>query len=209
MANTRQDCLCVFARTPELGQVKQRLAATLGQAGALAAHEELLRNTLDRTLGAGDYRVEVWLTNLAVALPDWLHSDRFSLREQGSGDLGQRMLAAIEALLEVSERCVLIGSDCPGIDGAYVARAFDALSESDAVFGPAEDGGYGLVGLTRPIPQIFAESSWGDSRVLQRALARAAAAGITVTLLPELYDVDELADWQRFKEEQLGNRRSR
>jgi rSAM/selenodomain-associated transferase 1 len=199
MTGTIQNRLCIFARTPELGQVKQRLAASLGEAGALAAHEELLRSTLDRTVGAGDYQVEVWLTSLAVPLPDWLCGYAFSLHEQRAGDLGQRMLSTLAAALESGDRCVLIGSDCPQIDGAYLASAFDALAEFDVVLGPAEDGGYGLVGMSQPAPAIFAESSWGDDGVLQRALERAEKAGISVSLCPEIYDVDEPVDWQRFK----------
>lgn len=194
-----EDCLCIFTRAPELGRVKQRLALTLGDAGALAAHEELLRRTLDQTASPGTYRMEVWLTRLDISLPGWLQSGAFELREQGSGDLGQRMQETLAAALATSRRCVLIGSDCPDIDSAYVAAAFKALADADVVFGPAEDGGYGLVGLSRPVPELFAESRWGDEGVLRRALARLQGAGISAALLPEIYDVDELADWQRYE----------
>lgn len=194
-----EHCLCIFARTPELGRVKKRLAVALGDAEALAAHEELLRRTLERTIGLGDHRVEVWLTSLGAGLPGWLRNGAFALREQGSGDLGQRMQHAVSVALATSRACVLIGSDCPDIDSAYVALAFDALVDVDVVFGPAEDGGYGLIGLTRPVPEVFAESRWGDAGVLARALERLQGAGIAAALLPEVYDVDELEDWQRYQ----------
>ena len=74
------DCLCIFARTPELGRVKQRLAAELGAAGALAAHEALLRRTIQRTRVDGGYRVELWLTSLSADLPAWLEGGPFGLR---------------------------------------------------------------------------------------------------------------------------------
>lgn len=195
----RDKCLCIFARTPELGRVKKRLASALGDAGALAAHEELLGGVLDRTAGTGGYRVEVWLTSLATALPDWLLQSHFSLHEQPAGDLGQRMQAIIEKALKTHRRCVLVGSDCPDIDAAYVEAAFQAIADQDVVFGPAEDGGYGLVGLSRPVPEVFAETRWGDSGVLPRALERAEKAGVKVHLLPTIYDVDELEDWQRYR----------
>ncbi len=194
-----QNCLCVFARTPQLGQVKQRLAAALGDAGALAAHEELLRGLLDRTVGGGDYQVQVWLTTLAQSLPGWLQPGAFTLHEQHPGDLGARMQSCMETALESYGRCVLVGSDCPEIDAAYVESAFQALHDHDVVFGPAEDGGYGLIGLSRPVPEIFAESHWGDAGVLLRARDRAEAARATVKLLPVIYDVDELDDWQRYR----------
>ena len=89
--------------------------------------------------------------------------------------------------------------DCPDIDAAYVEAAIEALTESDVVFGPAEDGGYGLVGMKQPIAEIFAESQWGDPGVLERALERAERAGLAVALLPEIYDVDEVADWRRYQ----------
>ncbi len=194
------DCLCIFARTPELGRVKQRLAADLGEQAALAAHEELLRRTITRTTGGDDYRVELWLTSLSVPLPDWLLDGPFSLHEQGQGDLGRRMQDVLTAALTHSSRCVLIGSDCPDIDRAYVASAFAALARSDVVLGPAEDGGYGLVGVKAPAPVLFAETQWGDAGVLDRALDRAAGAGQTVSLLAEIYDVDEPADWRRYRD---------
>jgi rSAM/selenodomain-associated transferase 1 len=194
--------LCIFARTPELGRVKQRLAREIGDEAALAAHEALLhRAVLQHSAGSGSYRIELWLTNLAVPLPDWLQDSSFELHEQKGGDLGQRMLHTFESALAAGSACILVGSDCPDIDAAYVESAIEALTRADVVFGPAEDGGYGLVGMKRPIPEIFTESRWGDSQVLARALERAERAGVSVALLPEIYDVDELADWQRYQQD--------
>ena len=190
--------LCIFARTPELGRVKQRLAAELGDEGALAAHERLLAGTIQRTVDDPRFTTELWLTRLQRNLPDWLRSDSAGLHQQPAGDLGQRMQQVMTQTLTHADRCVLIGSDCPDIDGDYVASAFSALAKVDVVFGPAEDGGYGLVGLTRLVPEVFAESSWGDAGVLERARHRLANAEVSVSLLPEIYDVDEPSDWRRF-----------
>ena len=194
--------LCIFARTPELGLVKQRLAAALGDRQALAAHEQLLRRTIQRTAASERYETQLWLTRLTSDLPGWLRPHGVSLNEQPAGDLGQRMQLVMERTLAGAERCVLIGSDCPDIDSDYVSAAFDALHSADVVFGPAEDGGYALVGLNRSVPEAFAESAWGDPAVLARALARLARANVAVSLLPEVYDVDEVTDWQRFLADQ-------
>jgi rSAM/selenodomain-associated transferase 1 len=199
---TADRCLCVFARTPALGQVKRRLAEALGEAAALAAHEELLEGTLRRCLQGGSYRLELWLTDLSQ-LPDWLCSPPFStemtMRLQGEGDLGARMWETLRQGLNASSYCVLIGSDCPDIDAAYVAAAFEALAGADVVLGPAADGGYGLIGLSKPLPELFLDMRWGDSGVRARTLARAARSGASVVCLPEIYDVDRLEDWQRYR----------
>ena len=194
--------LCIFARTPELGRVKQRLAVERGAEQALAAHEALLKRTIQQTVEDTGYTTELWLTRLNPDLPDWLQHNSASLHEQPAGDLGWRMQQVMAASLTRAERCVLIGSDCPGIDSEYVAAAFAALDGSEVVFGPAEDGGYGLVGFSRLVPEVFAESIWGDEGVLDRAQQRLATAAVSVSLLPELYDVDEPADWRRFLAEQ-------
>lgn len=194
------NCLCVFTRTPVPGRVKQRLAASLGQAAALRAHEELLLGTLDRCLGSPRYRSELWLTSLEPsAAVGRLRRPGLSLKLQQGVDLGARMQHTLEEGLVNGARRVLIGSDCPDIDEDYVSRAFAALDEFPVVLGPAEDGGYGLVGLSRPAPQLFSDMIWGDHLVLQRTLHRAEQAGLQVALLPEIYDVDLPEDWQRYR----------
>ncbi len=193
-------CLCVFTRTPVFGQVKQRLAAVLGEATALLAHEELLQRTLDRCLNGADYRAELWLTSLEpAAAVRQLRRPGLSLKLQQGNDLGARMQHTLEDGLANGARRILIGSDCPDIDRDYVASAFAALEEFPVVLGPAEDGGYGLVGLNRPAPQLFADMVWGDSQVLERTLLRADQAGLDVALLPQVYDVDLPEDWQRYR----------
>lgn len=203
MATDRR--LCLFARAPRKGQVKRRLAAALGSARALAAHEELLKGAIDRCFsGAADGRTqrELWLTELE-ALPDWLtgpaEAGCYELCAQGSGDLGERMWDVLCRGLRSSRCCVLFGSDCPDIDSTYLTAAFDALDQADVVIGPAEDGGYGLIGLSRPLPELFLDMQWGDPGVLARTLQRAADADATVVCLPEIYDVDLIDDWRRYR----------
>ncbi len=201
MAGVAERHLCLFARTPRMGKVKRRLAATLGADGALAAHEALLRGAITRCFD-GKGRQELWLTEVEQ-MPDWLiaaeAAGQFEIREQSAGDLGERMWDVLRQGLLRSRRCVLFGSDCPDIDAGYVAAAFEALADSDLVIGPAEDGGYGLIGLRRPLPGLFLDMRWGDAGVLQRTLNRAAVAGASVTLLPVIYDVDRIDDWRRYR----------
>jgi len=93
------------------------------------------------------------------------------------------------------DKVVIIGSDCPGIDTEYLNEAFAALNEHDVVVGPATDGGYTLLGMRTFTPTLFKNIAWSTSEVLPSTLARAAAAGRSVSQLKPLSDVDYLADW--------------
>jgi rSAM/selenodomain-associated transferase 1 len=201
--------LCIFARVPVVGQVKRRLAADIGDEAALAAHVHLVERALDACLDAGAdgrWDTELWLAgpldNLEVTR--WQDRYRVPIREQKGADLGERMSHALTFSLVEAERAVLIGCDCPGIDRRYLIDAFVALSHCDAVIGPAEDGGYGLIGLKAPHAVLFDRMPWGSDAVLAETLSRAADEGLTIRLLDGIYDVDTAADWRRYQAERGG-----
>ena len=100
-----------------------------------------------------------------------------------------------------AERIVLIGSDSPTLPSEFVRDAFKKLETVDGVVGPARDGGYYLIGLRRPCPELFAGIAWSEPDVLQQTLSRARQAGLDLQLLREWYDVDELEDLLRVKKE--------
>jgi glycosyltransferase A (GT-A) superfamily protein (DUF2064 family) len=104
------------------------------------------------------------------------------------------MATALEEALEEADQALLIGADIPGIDRTAVARAFSALADHDVVLGPARDGGYYLVGLSRACPAIFRDIPWSTDRVLSRTLGRAEEEGLTVALLQAKGDVDTVDD---------------
>jgi rSAM/selenodomain-associated transferase 1 len=193
--------LCIFARAPVLGTVKRRLVPALGEAGALAAYTELLEGTLERCVNPRAYRTELWLSGDPPhsAVDDWCRRFALVVRSQAGADLGERMRVALEDDLGASIRAVLVGADCPDIDRDYVAAAFAALESCDLVLGPAADGGYGLVGLKRPMPELFRDMAWGSATVCAETLDRARQSGATVHCLPEIYDVDRPADWVRYR----------
>ena len=180
------DTVIIFARAPRLGTVKRRLALGIGALAALRFYRGQLAS-LTRRL-ARDRR---WRTVLAIT-PDrgrarWPAGvDR---RPQGQGDLGQRMRRALAR----HRRAVVVGTDIPGLVAADVAAAFRALGRARAVFGPAEDGGYWLVGLgPRRPPRPFAGVRWSTRHALADTLAN--CAGHPVALLRRLRDVDTAAD---------------
>ena len=196
-------CLCVFARAPLAGGVKRRLAASIGDREALAAHVRLVGEAIDRLAGSMLWRTELWLAGPEPdALAAWPQCGNLARRAQQGDDLGARMHHALTATLHSAGRVVLVGTDCPQIDADYGAAAFDALEDADVVLGPAEDGGYGLVGARRRVRDrlapLFSDMPWGTDRVLGETLARCRRADLAVARLPLIWDVDDLEDWRRY-----------
>lgn len=182
----RGDTLVIFARAPRLGAVKRRLAKGIGARAALRFYVGQLAAVLRAT--ARDRR---WRTVLAVT-PDRAPA-RWPMAvprvAQGRGDLGQRMLRAMRP----HRRCVLVGSDIPGVAASDIAAAFRALGRADAVFGPARDGGYWLVGLGPRRPAApFAAVRWSTRHAL--ADTEANFAGRRLARVRTLRDVDTAAD---------------
>ncbi len=187
--------IAVFARPPVAGQVKPRLSPALPAAMAARLYEALLADTLQAAREASaDERVIAWADAGGVVPP----AEGFVVRMQASGDLGERLRRVFDALLrDPGDRAVVVGSDCPSLTGELLERAFHALERHDAVLGPSSDGGYWLLGLARPAPQLFRDIAWSTPEVFAQTMARAAAAGLDVALLPALADLDTPADLAR------------
>jgi rSAM/selenodomain-associated transferase 1 len=194
----RSDCaLIVFAKAPVPGYAKTRLAAALGDEGAALLAERLLESTIDKAVGAAIGPVTLCCDpdarHAAFARLAGLHP--IELAVQGEGDLGLRMHRALERGLRTHRRAVLIGTDTPGIDADFLRDAARALDDHDAVFGPAVDGGYTLVGGShRAPPQLFAGIDWSTPRVMQQTRDALTRLCLTHVELRTLADVDEPAD---------------
>jgi len=192
--------LCVFVKAPEPGKVKGRLAARLGARQACAAYEEVAEHCL-AALSASAVAKELWVAGGVDhrKIQAWAERFGFPLRPQPAGDLGAKMLAAIESCHQADQAAMVVGSDLPELNAAYVADACDALRSHDVVLGPAEDGGYGLVAMHEPVADLFTDMPWGTPQVLSETRRRAARLGLRVAQAPMLWDVDNLADWRRFQ----------
>ena len=192
----------VFARAP--GEAKTRLIPALGEAGVAALHRRLvmhcLRAARDSRLGP----VELWCAP-DTSDPFFRECERrlgASLHAQGDGDLGARMQRAFESALAGAERAILVGSDIPALSPRYLRDADQALARGDdAVIGPAEDGGYALIGLSRCDPELFRDIPWGGSEALVETCRRIAALGWRLSELPALWDVDRPEDLERLSED--------
>ncbi len=181
-------CLIIMVKEPRLGTVKTRLARGIGAAQAARFQRTVTANLVRRL--APDRR---WRTILAIT-PDRAVASAVWPRAvprvaQGGGDLGARMARLLAR--NAQGPVVLIGSDIPGITAARVARAFDALKNADVVFGPAEDGGFWLVGLRRgrDIRGLFQGVRWSSAETLADTLAN--LRGRRGALAERLTDVDD------------------
>jgi len=204
MATANDASVLIFARAPVAGSVKTRLIPLLGDHGAAALYRSLVEHalTVARTSGVG--RVELWC---APATDDDFFAtcrDRFgaTLHRQCDGDLGTRMLNALEDALTRSRHVLLTGSDCPSLTAADLRAAARALREGrDAVFGPTEDGGYVLVGLSLALPALFDSMTWGTATVMEETRQRLRNLGWRWHELPVHWDVDRPQDYQRLVRE--------
>lgn len=192
--------LLIFARAPQPGAVKTRLIPALGAQGAAWLYAWMLQRTLDRALAAALAPVDCYVD----PGPESAWFDRYRsvpglrLLSQPSGDLGQRMQACFSQALEEARDVVLIGTDCPALQAQHLARAFEVLALGHrAVLGPAEDGGYVLIGLREQQPNLFQGIQWGGDRVYADSIARLDALGWGWSALDPLWDVDRPEDLQR------------
>jgi len=191
----------VFAKTPMPGRVKTRLHAVLEPEDCAALHARLVRLTLDKLTRPQLYPVELWCAPDCgdAFFRDCRHDYELELHAQAGDDLGQRMHNALCRSLETCDAAVLVGTDCPSLTRTDIDTACrQLLAGTDVVLGPASDGGYYLVGLRQPCPELFTGISWGRGEVLAQTLARARQQALQVYLLPRRDDLDTPADYRRF-----------
>lgn len=186
--------LIVFARAPRLGGVKRRLAAGIGRRAAQRFHR-INTESLIRRLG----RDRRWNTLLAVTPESWRWPTQLPRMTQRGHDLGARMASALDAA--PPGPAILVGSDIPGITADDIAKAFRALGAADAVFGPARDGGYWLVGVRDRalLRGLFGNVRWSTEHALADTLANL-SAGRSHALVDMLEDVDDAQSWQRWRD---------
>lgn len=199
--------LLLFARSPVRGRVKRRLAADMGEQAALDIHCAMTAYMARMAQEAA--LMPAWLYTWPDADSPWLRDlaqlHDLLLEAQQGADLGERMANALAERLRDSEFAILIGSDCLRIDPAYLEAAAERLQAGVPwVFGPAEDGGYVLVGTRLATPEPFQAIDWGTAGVMEQTRERCRAAGLAWEELKPLQDIDTLADWQRFQNDYPG-----
>ncbi|UYZ64391.1 TIGR04282 family arsenosugar biosynthesis glycosyltransferase [Hymenobacter weizhouensis] len=193
--------LLIFARYPELGKVKTRLAAGVGEEEALRVYRWLLEHTRAVVGPLQEVRKTVWLAEPgpgADRTDAWLGFEQWP---QPAGDLGQKMQAAFtQAFADGAPAAVIIGTDCPGLTTDHLRAAFTALATHDLVLGPAADGGYYLLGMKQLWPNLFELKAWSTASVRADTLADARRLGLRVHQLPQLHDIDTADDLRRWQQ---------
>ena len=194
--------IVIFAKAPQPGCVKTRLIPALGAAGAAALACRLLAHTLSQALAADVGEVELCMSP-APTDQSWQGLSIDSAVQQtaqGEGDLGARMARAAHRVTQdtgsADKSVLLIGTDCPALTASGLKQAAQQLEQHDAVLIPAHDGGYVLLGVKSPCPELFDQMHWSTSVVATETLQRMAALNPHVWQGPTLHDIDEPADLQ-------------
>lgn len=186
--------LIIFARRPEPGRVKTRLAADIGPEAALAIYRHLLAHTRAAVVPLRVHKT-VWLAEAGPAADltdDWQEYEQLP---QPAGDLGEKMQAAFtHDFARHASEVVIIGTDCPGLTTEHVEAAFAALRTHDVVIGPATDGGYYLLGMKQLWSSLFQNKAWSTATVRADTVADVQRLGLRLHLLPALSDIDTGAD---------------
>lgn len=189
----------VFLKSPRPGLVKTRLAAELDEAAAAAIGVVLVNRTTAALARWEQVELRFAPDDAQAEIERWRRSG-WSMTPQGPGDLGGRLQRAFsEAFAAGGSPVLVVGTDCPGLTSEDIADAFAALAGSQVVLGPAEDGGYWLIGLRQPAPELFEGIPWSTDQVFTTTEARARASGRSVAVLRRQLDVDTLADWRRWQ----------
>jgi rSAM/selenodomain-associated transferase 1 len=186
--------IAVLARAAVAGAAKTRLIPALGADGAAALQAALTVQALHRASATG-LRIVLWV---AGTPDDGLRRECAALqlawRPQPSGDLGDRMLAAVAHAHATGAACLVIGTDCPAQTPADLLHAAALLDTHDVVLQPAHDGGYVLIGMRQPRPQLFSQMPWGGDTICAQTLAACRRFGLQVAQLRPLPDLDRPAD---------------
>jgi uncharacterized protein len=197
---TKSGILLVFAKYPEPGKVKTRLADELGTEVAAELYHEWIGTVL-RSVQPVRHAVYI------VGYFDGAPADRFSnwdglvdeWREQPDGDLGFRLANGFEWGHRRGRPVIAIGTDCLDLTADHVESALARLHEYDAVFGPTADGGYYLVGTRTHVPGFFDGIRWSSPHALSDNLERCRTLGLRFSLFDELADIDTAADWRAYQ----------
>ena len=192
-----KNALIIFARNPELGKVKTRLAKDIGDGNALLIYSELLSHTLTiaSTINADRFVFyadkinddDIWSKNV------------FHKKLQEGNDLGERMHNSFSYLFSVGyNNVVIIGTDCPELSTGLINDSFDKLSSHNVVIGPATDGGYYLLGTDSFMPALFKNKSWSTNMLLDETIETLQNEQLSYSLLTTLSDLDTFEDLKKF-----------
>lgn len=194
-------CILIFAKQPLPGRVKTRMSPPLSAEESATVYQAMLLDVLDSCRHLSDVDLIIFYDDFPGAREYFLTlKDEKHLQAQEGSNLGERLANAFAvAFGRGYDRVVAIGTDSPDLPSRYLQKAVGHLADDrdSAVFGPTEDGGYYLVGLSAPHPSLFRDIPWSTGEVLEMSLQKCREAGLHPELLPRWYDLDTAADLAR------------
>ncbi len=200
------DAIVVFAKAPVPGRVKTRLAATIGDEAAADLHRAFLADLAETVAETGAAAYLATSGDEEHGGFDPYRAADFTFIDQGGGDLGDRLVSVSNRLFEAGhEKLVIIGSDSPTLMTSHFEQGFEALDDVPVVLGPSFDGGYYLIGLDGPHPEVFQAIDWSTPRVANQTLTRCREHGLLWDLLGFWYDVDTIEDLDILRFHLLGH----
>ena len=198
------ECLALFAKYWQPGSVKTRLARSIGEVQAARVFQAMVTSSVRRLSKVASRRVVVYSPDNPQAHTAFSSSccPGWCLEPQVQGDLGERLSGFFgNARSAGTSSVVVVGSDTPTLPLGYVKQAFQLLRSHEVVLGPAEDGGYYLIGLARPMPEVFVDMPWGTKDLWQTTVDRIVDLGASYQALPTWYDIDDIDDLNRLLDE--------
>lgn len=191
--NMTNNSLIIFIKNPEIGKVKTRLAKTIGNFKALEVYKFLQMRTRDVALNVPVNRLLYYAENINHQ-DNWKEDD-FNKQLQTSGDLGAKMKDSFAfSFNQNSDKTIIIGSDCYDLSSEMIQEAFEALNQYDLVIGPANDGGYYLLGMSKLYADLFENVAWSTETVFAHTIEKANRLGLKVKVLEQLIDIDTEED---------------
>ena len=193
--------VAILLKAPRPGQVKTRLASSIGAERATRVYRALVEHQLTQIPASWCAVIHFAPSDAEAEMRGWL--ERLSRRgtnfiPQPDGDLGVRLIAAMDhGFASGADLVFFLGGDCPGVTCSYLEEAEAALAKTDMVIAGALDGGYVLLGLRKPTAAVFEAIPWSSDSVFSATLSRARAAGLTYECLSPLEDVDDLESYER------------
>lgn len=207
-SSSDKQLILIFSKSPELGKVKTRLVPALGEQGALELYKRMLAAVLELCQRI-PYETELWVQGdvhnefILEVQQGFPLNPQFKVRKQQGSDLGLSLSHAFGEAFKSHQQVVVIGGDCISLDKDYLNKAFQVLSKHDLVIGPAEDGGYVLLGLRSSetvlaiYPRLFQGIEWGRSGVCEQTLIIADDLSLSYVILETRWDIDNKEDLER------------
>lgn len=191
----KKELLIVFVKNIKLGKVKTRLAKTIGNEGAFQVYKHLVAITENATNQVFSNK-RIYFSDVIIE-EKWRDTPKFV---QKGLDLGEKMKNSFKKGFDDGfENIILIGSDLPDISSKIIQQGFNKLEQNEVVFGPAEDGGYYLVGMRNPHLSIFKNKQWSTESLLKNTLSELKDNDISYSLLQSLNDIDTFEDLKTSK----------